>query len=164
MAGTRGHPRAPYSTWRKTVWLSPEAIDLVGAWRAHQPGMTFSAAVETLTRLGLRQPLSDAIAAPLEAAVRAAVKAEMARTVTLLASASVDAHAAYALALLLATRGASPDQAAKIRQTARAAARATVRLRASRKGRAELAALLQDAPPGDEPPAPGPGAAGEAGG
>jgi hypothetical protein len=153
----RGHPRAPYSTWKKTVWLSPECLDLLAAWRARQPGTTLSSAVETLVRLGLRQDLPTAYAAPLEAACRAAVKEEMGRTVTLLASASVDAHAAYALALLLATQGKSPDQAMKIRQTARDAARATVRLRASRKGRAELVALLTEPPGGDHQPEPGPG-------
>ena len=84
MAGKRGHPRPAYSTWKKTVWLSPECLDLIAAWRARQPGTTLSSAVETLVRLGLQQEIPTAYAAPLEAACRAAVKEEMARTTALL--------------------------------------------------------------------------------
>ena len=64
MAGKRGHPRAPYSTWKKTVWLSPECLDLIATWRARQPGTTVSSAVETLVRLGLQQDVPTAYAAP----------------------------------------------------------------------------------------------------
>ena len=38
MAGKRGHPRAPYSTWKKTVWLSPECLDLIAARQAASRG------------------------------------------------------------------------------------------------------------------------------
>ena len=117
MAGKRGHPRAPYSTWKKTVWLSPECLDLIAAWRARQPGTTLSSAVETLVRLGVQQDVPTAYAAPLEAACRAAVKEEMSRTTALLASASVDATAAYALALRLASAGKAgrPDRSQGLR-------------------------------------------------
>jgi hypothetical protein len=147
MAGKRGHPRAPYSTWKKTVWLSPECLDLIAAWRARQPGTTVSSAVETLVRLGLQQDVPTAYAAPLEAACRAAVKEEMARTTALLASASVDSHVAATLALRLAGEGQLPEQIEAMRRTVRQQARDTVRNRASRKGRAELAALLVEPEP-----------------
>src|SRR5215204_1132734 len=144
MAGKRGHPRAPYSTWKKTVWLSPECLDLIAAWRARQPGTTVSSAVETLVRLGLRQDVPTAYAAPLEAACRAAVKEEMARTTALLASASVDATAAYALTLRLAGAGKSAEAVDAIRREVRQAAQDTLRRRASRKGRADLLAILAE--------------------
>ena len=144
MAGKRGHPRAPYSTWKKTVWLSPECLDLIATWRARQPGTTLSSAVETLVRLGLQQDVPTAYAAPLEAACRAAVKEEMARTTALLASASVDATVAYALALRLASAGKSAEAAEAIRREVRQAAQDTLRRRASRKGRADLLAILAE--------------------
>ena len=142
MAGKRGHPRPAYSTWKKTVWLSPECLDLIAAWRARQPGTTLSSAVETLVRLGLQQEIPTAYAAPLEAACRAAVKEEMARTTALLASSAVDASATYTLAVRLAGAGRSPEQLEAIRKAARQEARDLVRYRAGRKGREELAAIL----------------------
>ena len=147
MAEKRGHPRAPYSTWKKTVWLSPECLDLIAAWRARQPGTTVSSAVETLVRLGLQQDVPTAYAAPLEAACRAAVKEEMARTTALLASASVDANAAYTLALRLVGEGRPPEQFEAIRKAARQEARDVVRYRAGRKGREDLAAILAEPEP-----------------
>ena len=147
MAGKRGHPRAPYSTWKKTVWLSPECLDLLAAWRARQPGTTLSSAVETLVRLGVQQDIPTAYAAPLEAACRAAVKEEMARTTALLASASVDASAAYALALRLVSAGKSAEEAEAIRREVRQDAQDTLRRRASRKGRADLLAILAEPEP-----------------
>ena len=142
MAGKRGHPRPAYSTWKKTVWLSPECLDLIAAWRARQPGTTLSSAVETLVRLGLQQEIPTAYAAPLEAACRAAVKEEMARTTALLASSAVDASATYTLAVRLAGAGRPPEQLEAIRKAARQEARDLVRYRAGRKGREELAAIL----------------------
>ena len=75
---------------------------------------------------------------------RAAVKEEMSRTTALLASASVDASAAYALALRLASAGKSAEAAEAIRREVRQDAQDTLRRRASRKGRADLLAILAE--------------------
>ena len=136
----RGRPRQLVVD-AKRVYLTPEAVDLVTAF-ADRQGMNFSAAVETLCRLGLTQAPPDAYAGALEAAVRGVAREEMGRQTALLASASVDAHAAFFLAFAVASRGLPRDQAAKLRQDARDAARRTLRTRASVEGREQLRALL----------------------
>ena len=135
-----GHPR-PGPVQRRQVTLTPEAAELVEDWAGRQ-GMSFSAALETLARLGLKQAPPDAYAGALEAAVRGVAREEMARQTALLASASVDAHAAFFLAFAVASRGLPRDQADKLRQEARDAARRTLRTRASVEGREQLRALL----------------------
>ena len=138
----RGRPRQQV-VQTKHVTLTPEVVSLVESF-ADRQGMNFSAALETLTRLGLQQAPPDAYSGALEAAVRGAAREELARQTALLASASVDAHAAFFLALLLATRGQTREAAQKIRQEAREAGRRTLRTRASAQGIKELLALLAE--------------------
>jgi hypothetical protein len=144
----RRRPRQ-VATVKKHVHLTPEAVALVETFAARQD-TSFSGALETLARLGARQAPPDAYAAVLEAAVRGAAREELGRQTALMASASVDAHAAYVLALQLVTKGQAADQAQKTRQEARAEARRIVRWRASAQGREELAALLTAPEPGEE--------------
>jgi len=135
-----GHPRK-VAVERRHVCLTLEAAALVEDWAGRQ-GMSFSAALETLARLGLKQAPPDAYAGALEAAIRSVAREEMARQTALLASASVDAHAAFFLAFAVASRGLPRDQAEKLRQEARDAARRTLRTRASAQGREQLLAIL----------------------
>jgi hypothetical protein len=154
----RGHPRLAYTTAPKRVWLTPEAVDLVEGWRGRQ-GFTFSAALEALARLGLRQAPPDAYAAPLEAAVRGTVRGELARVAALLAASALDAHAAYLVALHLAKRQLAPQQYALLKQAARLHARDALRRRTRKHALAELATVLaaaDDAGAG-APAAEGPG-------
>ena len=147
MAGERRRRRPrQVATVKKHVHLTAEAVALVETFAARQD-TSFSGALETLARLGARQAPPDAYAGVLEAAVRGAAREELARQTALIASASVDSHAAYVLALQLATRGQSAEDAKKIRQDAREAGRRTLRQRASAQGREELAALLSEPDP-----------------
>jgi hypothetical protein len=138
----RRRPRQ-VATVKKHVHLTPEAVALVETFAARQD-TSFSGALETLARLGARQAPPDAYAGVLEAAVRGAAREELARHTALLASASVDAHAAFFLALQVATKGQPPDQAQKTRQAAREAGRRTLRARASAQGIKELLTLLAE--------------------
>ena len=136
----RGRPRQLVVD-AKRVYLTPEAVALVEAF-ADRQGMNFSAAVETLCRLGLAQAPPDAYAGALEAAVRGVAREEMARQTALLASANARKKAACASTLALASRGLPRDQADQLRREARDAARRTLRTRASVEGREQLRALL----------------------
>jgi hypothetical protein len=139
----RGHPRLAYTTAPKRVWLTPQAVELIDGWRGRQ-GLTFSAALEALARLGLRQAPPDAYCAPLEAALRGAVRGELARVTALLAASALDAHAAYLVALHLAKRQLSPQQYAVLKQSSRLHSRDTLRRRTRKQALAELAAVLAD--------------------
>lgn len=138
------HPRR-IATLRKHVHLSHEAAGRIDAW-ARLQGLSFSAALETLARLGLQQAPPDAYAAPLEAAVRGTVRDELGRVTALLASASLDAHAAYLVGLALAKQALPAARYDTLKQASRLLSRDAVRRRASRQGLEQLAALLTTAP------------------
>lgn len=138
------HPRR-IATQSKHVHLSHDASARIDAW-ARLQGLSFSAALETLARLGLQQAPPDAYAAPLEAAVRGTVRDELGRVTALLASASLDAHAAYLVALALAKQTFPAPRYDTLKQSSRLLSRDAVRRRASRQGLEQLAALLTTAP------------------
>lgn len=134
-------PARSIPTHRKQVRLTPETIEAVDLFASLQ-GMNFSAALEALTRLGLKDAPPDAYAAPLEAAVRSTVQAEMARVTALLASSAIDANAAYLVGLASAKRSMDATTYQSLKQAARLTARKTVRQRISRQGMADVAAIL----------------------
>jgi hypothetical protein len=142
------HPRAPGTTRRKCIWLTPATSARVQRWSAEQ-GLTFSAAAEALLRLALNDPPAGAFTAPLEATVRGSVRDELGRVTALLASAAIDAHAGYLIALHLAKRGQAAEQYQGLKQAARLQAQDTVSRRVSRQGLDQLAALLRGASPAD---------------
>jgi hypothetical protein len=142
-----GHPRkGPVE--RRQVTLTPDAGGMVEAWAALQ-GTSFSAALETLARLGLDQAPPDAYAGVLEAAVRGAIRQEMGRVTALVASAAIDAHAGYLVALYVARQRLSPDAYRGLRQASRLMGRDAVRRRVSRQGLDQLLELLSQTAPAE---------------
>jgi hypothetical protein len=140
----RGHPRkGPVE--RRQVTVTPEAAGMVAAWAALQ-GVSFSGALEALARRGLEQVPPDAYAGVLEAAVRGTVRHEMSRVTALLASASIDAHSGYLVALHVARERLGPEGYRELRQAVRLTAREAVRRRVSRQGLDQLLDLLRQAP------------------
>lgn len=135
-----GHPRR--DTHRKNIRLSPEAIERIDLWASLQ-NMTFSAALETLALLALKDAPPDAYIGPLEAAVRGTVRAEMARVTALLASSAIDANAGYLVGLAVAKESRNAATYQSLKQAARLTARTTVRQRISRQGMADVAAVLE---------------------
>ena len=136
------HPRAAGTTRRKCVWLTPESVARVDRWAGEQ-GLTFSAAAEALLRLALNDPPAGAFTAPLEATVRGSVRDELGRVTALFASAAIDAHAGYLIALHLAKRGQAAEQYQGLKQAARLQAQDTVSRRVSRQGLEQLTELLR---------------------
>ncbi|MDQ3701434.1 MAG: hypothetical protein M3442_11005 [Chloroflexota bacterium] len=135
------HPRAAGTTRRKCVWFTPKTVARVERWAAEQ-GMTFSAAAEALLRLGLQDAPVGAFTAPLEATIRGTVRDELGRVTALLASAAIDAHAGYLVALHLAKRGQDVEHYQGLKQAARLTARETVSRRVSRQGLEQLVGLF----------------------
>jgi hypothetical protein len=142
----RGHTRQAYTTAPKRVRLTPQAVRLIDSWRGLQ-GLTFSAALEALARLGLRQASPDAYCAPLEATPRGTVRGELARVMALLAASALDAHATYLVALHLAKRQLSPRQYTLLKQNCRLRPRDTLRRLTRKRALAELAAVPADEGP-----------------
>ena len=128
-------PRHPnhVHTERKQVWLTPEARDLIQAW-ADREGTTFSAAIETLARLGLGQEPRDAWGPALTSKVVRAVRADLGRIVALFAATAIDAGVAARLAGA-SVRVLRPQEYHRIKQLAR---RETVSLLRQRDAAAEL--------------------------
>ncbi|HEX5501892.1 MAG TPA: hypothetical protein VFW96_04685, partial [Thermomicrobiales bacterium] len=115
--------RAP--TVRKTVWMTEEAIACVQAW-ADAQGITFSAAVEALARLGMRQAPAEAVAPALVSAVRQEIRGQARRIAGLLAASAIEAGtASRGVNVLL--REAIPDKGSAIARGARLAAVEAIR-------------------------------------
>jgi hypothetical protein len=131
-------------TERKQVCLTPEGRALIQAWAA-QEGVSFSAAIETLARVGLRQDPRDAWAPALAAKVTAAVRADLGRYRALLAATALDAGITLRVASA-ATRVLRPKEYPQIKRLARLEAIAALR---RRDALAELG-LPDDPPPTGE--------------
>ncbi len=84
MVGRRQH------TARKHVRLTHEGQAAVQAW-ADRRGISFSAALESLARLGLGQATEDALAPALVSVVRVEVQRQIHRLASLLASNAIEA-------------------------------------------------------------------------
>lgn len=82
-------PRRQHTT-RKHIRLTHEGQAAVQDW-ADQRGISFSAALETLARLGLGQATDEAIAPALVSVVRHEVQRQMHRLASLLASNAIEA-------------------------------------------------------------------------
>lgn len=130
-------------TERKQVCLTPEGRGLIQRW-AQQEGVSFSAAIETLARVGLQQDPRDAWAPALAAKVVGAVRADLGRYRALLAATALDAGTTLRVACATA-KVVRPQDYPRIRRLARLEA-----VESLRRGDAlaELG-LPDDAPPGD---------------
>ena len=87
MARTR---RENATTARKSVWLTEEACGAVQAW-AEKHGTSFSAALETLARVGLGQGPQQAIAPALVSLLRREVQQQFHRVASLYAATAIEA-------------------------------------------------------------------------
>ena len=104
-------------TERKQVCLTPEGRDLILRW-AQQEGISFSAAIETLARVGLQQDPRDAWGPALAAKVVGAVRADLSRYRALLAATALDAGITLRVASA-ATKTLRPREYADIKRLAR---------------------------------------------
>jgi hypothetical protein len=136
------HPHA--RTERKQVCLTPEGRGLIQAWAA-QEGVSFSAAIETLARVGLRQDPRDAWGPALAAKVVAAVRADLGRYRALLAATALDAGTTLRVASA-ATRVLRPKEYPQIKRLARLEAIEALR---RRDALAELGLPDDPAPAGE---------------
>jgi hypothetical protein len=128
------------ATRAKHVCLTDDARAAVQAW-ADREGVSFSAAIETLARLGLQQDPRDAWGPALAAKVVGAVRADLGRYGALLAATALDAGITLRMASA-ATRTLRPKEYPDIKRLARLEAVAALR---RRDAPAELG--LPDAPP-----------------
>src|SRR5687768_7267012 len=133
-------------TERKQVCLTPEGRDLILRW-AQQEGISFSAALETLARLGLQQDPRDAWGPALAAKVVGAVRADLGRYRALLAATALDAGTTLRIAAA-ATKVLRPKEYPDIKRLARLEATEALR----RRG-----ALAELGLPADEAAADAPG-------
>ncbi len=83
-------PRRHRHTAPKYIWLTDEARDAIHGWSKSQ-GISFSAGIETLARIGLGQPLDQAMAPALVSVVRVEVQRQMHRLASLLATNAIEA-------------------------------------------------------------------------
>jgi hypothetical protein len=118
----------------KTVWLSDETITAVQSWAAAE-GCSFSAAVETLTRLGLRQAPAEAVAPLLVSAVREEIRRQGHRAASLLATCALDAATASRMCNVI-LRTVDREKGSAVSQAVRKAAVDAI------KGSKALAELL----------------------
>jgi hypothetical protein len=132
-------------TRAKHVCLTDDARAAVQAW-ADREAVSFSAAIETLARLGLQQDPRDAWGPALAAKVVGAVRADLGRYRALLAATALDVGITLRVASA-ATRTLRPKEYPDIKRLARLEAVEALR---RRDALAELG--LPDEPP-DEPPA-----------
>jgi hypothetical protein len=109
-------PRRQHTT-RKHIRLTHEGQAAVQAW-ADQRGISFSAAVETLARVGLGQSIDEAIAPALVSVVRHEVQRQMHRLASLMAANAIEAgvNARLSGAIL---RGLRPKDYEAIKRAAR---------------------------------------------
>ena len=134
------------ATRAKHVCLTDDARAAVQAW-ADREGVSVSAAIETLARLGLQQDPRDAWGPALAAKVVGAVRADLGRYRALLAATALDAGITLRVASA-ATRTLRPKEYPDIKRLARLEAVAALR---RRDALAELD--LPDAPPDGAPTA-----------
>lgn len=85
-----------HDTSRKSVWLTNEARAVIQHW-ADENHTSFSAAIETLARLGLGEPAADAMVPMLVSVVRGAVLSQMQRFARLSATAAIQSGVAVNL-------------------------------------------------------------------
>jgi len=139
-------------TERKQVCLTPEGRDLILRW-AQQEGISFSAAIETLARVGLQQDPRDAWGPALAAKVIGAVRADLARYRALLAATALDAGTTLRVAAA-ATKTLRPREYPDIKRLARLEAVQSLRSRdaLAELGLADDPAAAAEAP--DDPAAP----------
>ena len=139
-------------TERKQVCLTPEGRDLILRW-AQQEGISFSAAIETLARVGLQQDPRDAWGPALAAKVIGAVRADLARYRALLAATALDAGTTLRVASA-ATKMLRPREYPDIKRLARLEAVQSLRARdaLAELGLADEPATAAEAP--DDPAAP----------
>jgi hypothetical protein len=83
-------------TSRKSVWLSDQARQTIQQW-ADENGTSFSAAIETLARLGMNEPAATAMTAMIVSTVRHAVANQMQRFSRLSATAAIQSGIAVNL-------------------------------------------------------------------
>jgi hypothetical protein len=114
-------------TERKQVCLTPEGRGLIQRW-ADQEGVSFSAAIETLARVGLQQDPRDAWGPALAAKVVGAVRADLGRYRALLAATALDAGITLRVASA-ATKTLRPREYPEIKRLARLEAVAALRRR-----------------------------------
>ena len=114
-------------TRAKHVCLTDDARAAVQAW-ADREGVSFSAAIETLARLGLQQDPRDAWGPALAAKVVGAVRADLGRYRALLAATALDAGITLRMASA-ATRTLRPKEYPDIKRLARLEAVAALRRR-----------------------------------
>jgi hypothetical protein len=138
---------APARGAAKHVYLSDEGRAAIQAW-ADREGVTFSAAIETLARLGLQEDPRDAWSPALTAKIIGAVRADLGRYRALLAAAALDAGITLRVASA-ATKVLRPKEYPDIKRLARLEAVAVLR---RRDALAELG--LPDDPPGAAETAP----------
>jgi hypothetical protein len=82
---------------RRTYW-TPGAVELIERYQEQQHLASFSAAAETLVRLGLQQSPAEIITPAVTSAVRATVRAELNRMARLHVFTAIDAGAAFRMA------------------------------------------------------------------
>jgi hypothetical protein len=82
---------------RRTYW-TPAAVELIERFQEQQHLASFSAAAETLVRLGLQQSPPAIVTPAVTSAVRATVRAELNRMARLHVFTAIDAGAAYRMA------------------------------------------------------------------
>jgi hypothetical protein len=133
----------------KHVYLSEAARAGVQAW-ADREGVSFSAALDTLARLGLGEDPRDAWTPVLTAKLLGAVRADLARYRALLAATALDAGIAMRMASA-AAKTLRPRDYPRMKRLARLEAVEALR---RRDALAELG--LPDEPASDVPPVEGP--------
>ena len=145
-------------TARKQIWLSDEGRQAIQAW-ADTNHVSFSAAIETLARLGLGQAPEEALAPALVSTLRREIQQQFHRYASLLAALALESGVTTRLAgaALVALR---PKQYEAIKRAARIDAVQALR---RREALAELATVPE--PQGEstrgEAAMPGPTTQGE---
>jgi hypothetical protein len=137
-------PRRPrhVRTRRTQVWLSEDGHARIRVWAAGQ-GLSFSAGLEALARLGLRQAPADALGPAVGRAAARTVRAEVGALRALLAAAALDAAQTRRLATAILRHLPPPGRpdprwAAQTREWAQLARRDAVDALAAGDALAEL--------------------------
>jgi hypothetical protein len=115
------------TTAPKYIWLTDAGRQAIQAW-ADRQGVSFSAAIETLARLGLQQAPEEALAPALVSVVRREIAQQLHRLASLTAASALDAGIAARMASA-ALKQQRPDEYEAIKQAARLDAVAALRRR-----------------------------------
>jgi hypothetical protein len=150
-------PRRPrhVRTRRTQVWLSEDGHALVRVWATAQ-GLSFSAGLEALARLGLRQAPAAALGPAVGRAAARTVRAEVGALRALLAATALDAAQTRRLATAILRHLPPPGRpdprwAAQTRAWAQLARRDAVDALAAGDALAELGLAEDDAADGPAP-------------